>query len=46
MCCFFGGGGEEGQLKWEKSSGFAQQVGSRVKFLLVDFLQKHPIETH
>ena len=36
-------GGEEGQLKWETSSGFAQQVGSRVKLLLVDFLQKHPL---
>ena len=29
-----------------KIQRFAQQVGSHVKFLLVDFLQKHPIETH
>ena len=43
---FFFGGGEEGQLRWEKSSDFAQKVGAQVKLLLVYFLQKHPIKPH
>ena len=40
-CLLFLGGG--GPAEMRKSCDIAPKVGAQVKFLLVDFLQKHPI---